>query len=81
MSWSSKFTTGMCALLMISAAALAQEGEGRRKGRGMLADNNALKVGQNAPLFTLKSLDGKQETDLKSFRGGKPVILFFGSYT
>jgi len=81
MSRSSRIATSMCALLMMSAAAFAQEAEGRRKGRGMFNDNNALKVGQNAPLFSLKSLDGKQETDLKSFRGEKPVILFFGSYT
>ena len=34
-----------------------------------------------APTFTLNSLDGKQTFTLKEFRGEKPVILFFGSYT
>ncbi len=51
---------------------------GRSQAR---AESGALKVGQEAPVFALKSLDGKQETDLKSFRGKRPVILFFGSYT
>ncbi len=41
----------------------------------------APKVGDLAPTFTLKSSDGKRETSLASFRGKRPVILFFGSYT
>ena len=40
-----------------------------------------LKVGDVAPGFKLKSLDGKSETDLASFKGKKPVVLIFGSYT
>jgi len=39
-----------------------------------------LEVGQEAPDFTLKGLDGK-EVALSSFRGQKPVFLIFGSYT
>ena len=39
------------------------------------------KIGDVAPVFALSSLDGKKETDLKSFRGKRPVILIFGSYT
>ena len=61
----------------------------RRQGRaspsygreGMMRDDNAPKVGDAAPVFTIKSLDGKSETDLASFKGKKPVLLFFGSYT
>ena len=41
----------------------------------------ALQVGDIAPTFKLKSLDGKTETDLASFKGKKPVVLIFGSYT
>lgn len=41
----------------------------------------ALKIGDIAPTFKLKSLDGKTETDLASFAGKKPVVLIFGSYT
>ncbi len=40
-----------------------------------------LKIGDVAPTFQLKSLDGKAETDLDSFKGKKPVVLIFGSYT
>jgi len=43
--------------------------------------DNAPKVGEIAPTFKLKSLDGKIETDLASFKNIKPVVLFFGSYT
>lgn len=41
----------------------------------------SLKVGQLAPTFTLKSLDGKQSFSLRDQRTKKPVVLFFGSYT
>ena len=50
----------------------------RRPGE---SDANSLKVGELAPDFKLKSLDGKSQTQLKDFRGKKPVVLFFGSYT
>ena len=53
----------------------------RSSGRGRMREDNGLKVGEMAPVFKLKSLDGKQETDLASFQGKRPVILFFGSYT
>ena len=39
------------------------------------------KVGDMAPTFKLMSLDGKEEFDLEAFRGKKPVVLFFGSYS
>jgi hypothetical protein len=41
----------------------------------------SLKVGDVAPTFKLKSLDGESETDMASFNGKKPVVLIFGSYT
>jgi hypothetical protein len=44
-------------------------------------DGGGTEVGEMAPTFTLMSLDGKGETDLASFRGKRPVVLFFGSYT
>lgn len=40
-----------------------------------------LKVGDPAPDFTLKTLDGKSEVKLSSHRGQRPVVLIFGSYT
>ncbi len=58
----------------------------RRRRRGwmhemMSRDDGAPKVGDLAPVFKLKSLDGKRETDLAGFKGRRPVMLFFGSYT
>lgn len=38
-------------------------------------------VGQVAPDFTLTTLDGKGTVKLSDFRGKKPVVLVFGSYT
>lgn len=39
-----------------------------------------LKVGDPAPDFTLKTLDGANQVALSSLRG-RPVVLVFGSYT
>ncbi len=39
------------------------------------------KVGDVAPSFKLASLDGKEEFELKTFKGSRPVVLLFGSYT
>ncbi len=62
-----------------------QDGDDSRRREGMrermMRDDDAPKVGDVAPVFTIKSLDGKSETDLASFKGKKPVLLFFGSYT
>jgi hypothetical protein len=40
-----------------------------------------LHVGQDAPVFALKTADGGSEVRLDSFRGKRPVVLIFGSYT
>jgi hypothetical protein len=40
-----------------------------------------LQVGDAAPDFALKSVDGASQVRLSSFRGQKPVVLIFGSYT
>lgn len=69
--------------LWLAAASLALiPGLASAQSRGSRDyEEGALRVGDSAPAFKLKSLDGKSETDLASFRGSKPVILFFGSYT
>ena len=56
-------------------------GGGRRPRGDQPDDTNQLKVGDVAPTFKLKSLNSEEETDLASFRGKTPVVLFFGSYT
>jgi hypothetical protein len=38
-------------------------------------------VGDAAPDFTLSTLDKSGAVRLSSFRGSKPVVLVFGSYT
>jgi hypothetical protein len=38
-------------------------------------------VGDMAPDFSLESPDHKSTVQLSSFRGQKPVVLVFGSYT
>jgi hypothetical protein len=38
-------------------------------------------IGQRAPNFTLPTQDGKRKVRLADFRGKKPVVLIFGSFT
>ncbi len=40
-----------------------------------------LRVGDAAPGFNLKRVHGDDRVQLDSFRGVKPVVLIFGSYT
>ncbi len=40
-----------------------------------------LVVGDLAPDFDLPSIDETSRTSLVAFRGKRPVVLFFGSYT
>jgi acetyl esterase/lipase len=42
---------------------------------------DTLKVGDPAPDFTLPLVKGKGEVTLSSFRGKRPVVLIFASYT
>ncbi len=73
------FYIALVALLtvFVTGQGFAQRGMNRQKRFA----ENSLKVGDLAPSFKLKSLDGKSETDLQQYRGKKPVVLFFGSYT
>ena len=45
------------------------------------ARGGALDTGDAAPDFTLETTDKKARVQLASFRGQKPVVLVFGSYT
>ena len=59
----------------------AQRWRGRGDNMKKQRQDNDPKVGNTAPAFTLQAHDGKSETSLASFKGEKPVVLFFGSYT
>ncbi|MBZ5515279.1 MAG: hypothetical protein LAN62_10675 [Acidobacteriia bacterium] len=47
----------------------------------LFARSGRLKVGEPAPNFDLKTVDKKSHVRLSSFRGQRPVVLVFGSYT
>ncbi len=76
-----------CVVTFLAAPSLAQERSGSRPDRSQRQqqrqrlEEGALKVGQMAPTFELKSLDGKTSFSLSEYRDERPVILFFGSYT
>ena len=53
---------------------------GGKKRPGDLRMPSRLKVGMAAPDFKLKRNDGG-EVQLSSFKGKRPVVLVFGSYT
>ena len=40
-----------------------------------------LQAGDGAPDFNLATVDKKSQVRLSSFRGDRPVVLVFGSYT
>lgn len=45
------------------------------------ARRGSLQIGDNAPDFSLPSHDRNDRIVLSSFRGHRPVVLVFGSYT
>jgi hypothetical protein len=45
------------------------------------ARGGPLQVGELAPDFDLRTADKTSRVQLSSFRGRKPVVLIFGSYT
>jgi hypothetical protein len=51
------------------------------KSLWMIARSGQVSVGEVAPDFLLESADHKNQFQLSSLRGQKPVVLVFGSYT
>lgn len=75
-----------CLVAMLAASSVpgckTLEGDRGRRGARRDRDDGAPKVGDAAPLFGLKMLGDENTTvKLASFRGKRPVVLFFGSYT
>jgi hypothetical protein len=46
-----------------------------------VARRGRIRVGEMAPDFSLPSVDRSRVVRLSSFRGDRPVVLVFGSYT
>ena len=67
------------ALLVTGNAVLGQQRGGRHGGDLRMPDT--LRVGDAAPDFKLKTKDGSREVTLSSFKGKRPVVLVFGSFT
>lgn len=69
-------------LLLLAAAGChtAPRAQVRQRQPGDLRQPTKLRVGDRAPDFKLKRADGG-EVRLASFRGQRPVLLVFGSYT
>lgn len=67
-----------CASSRIKPPPLLNE---KRGPQGDLRRVDTVHVGDIAPDFKLKTLDGKRTIQLRQFRGKRPVVLIFGSYT
>lgn len=74
-------------LILITALPGCASSEKKRMSRRMgempekYKNDGAPQVGDVAYLFKLKTVEGDKEVDLASFKGDRPVALFFGSYT
>jgi len=62
------------ATIALPAAAQSQRLGDRQRPAGP-------RVGEPAPDFKLKTKDGQREVRLSSFKGQRPVVLVFGSFT
>jgi len=69
----------MAALVACVAVSWAQPRSGRHSGDLRMPDT--LRVGDAAPDFKLKTKDGTRDVQLSGFKGKRPVVLVFGSYT
>ncbi len=72
-------------VLVLSTCACAQQKQ-KDDIRKIMKDHKNKKdaapaVGTRAPNFKLKTMGGDKEIELASFKGNKPVVLVFGSYT
>ena len=77
------FILSLIVVITTSGALTAQQPgrDGAAKVQRAPREDKGPKAGAVAPVFKLMSLDGKEPFDLESFKGKKPVVLFFGSYT
>lgn len=69
----------MLLTLAMAGEACADRRDSRRF-RARLAETD-IKVGDVAPDFTLRTAGGEKVVSLSGFKGKRPVVLVFGSYT
>ncbi len=74
------------ALCTVAGAQPKDDVKSKDDVRKMMKDHKqkedlAPSIGSDAPNFKLKMLKSDQEVELASFKGKKPVVLVFGSYT
>lgn len=69
----------MTIALLAGSTVLGQQRGGRHGGDLRMPDT--LRVGDTAPDFKLKTKDGSREVTLSGFKGKRPVVLVFGSFT
>ena len=73
---------GLATVVALLAAVNVASGQrGPLRPKGPQRSVGTLRVGDRAPDFTLKTKDGSREVQLSSFKGKRPVVLIFGSYT
>ncbi|MBM4031483.1 MAG: hypothetical protein FJ291_06810 [Planctomycetes bacterium] len=66
---------------VLLAASLCSPCLGGAKGLRDGPREGDLKVGEPAPDFELARLGGEGKVKLSAFKGDRPVVLIFGSYT
>lgn len=72
---------GAVALLLLGCASTDNKAATGDKHPGGMRIPDKLFVGDLAPDFALKTLEGARPVRLTDFRGKRPVVLVFGSYT
>jgi hypothetical protein len=76
----------LCGCVVLAAAATLttpawSQNPGQGKAKGERPQEGKLQPGDEAPNFKLRRLNAAEEVELASFRGQRPVVLVFGSYT
>jgi hypothetical protein len=73
-------SAALFSLALLAATGWAQS-PGRSKAKGERPQAGKLQPGDDAPNFKLKKLHAEEQIELSTFRGTRPVVLVFGSYT
>ncbi len=75
--WRSLAVAVVALLVALPAVSQSPNHSGSVPGRS----KQSPQVGEPAPDFNLRTKDGTMQVQLSSFRGRRPVVIIFGSYT